>query len=92
MKQSQKLIQLGLEHVFHAVTISEETGSETLTKATFANTVGKLGATAERTVSVGCDLASAARMPCRSFHETLGASPSKAESKLVRVSILNSLS
>ena len=28
VKQWQKLIQLGLEHMFHAVTISEESGSE----------------------------------------------------------------
>jgi FMN phosphatase YigB (HAD superfamily) len=46
-----------LEHIFHAVTVSEETGSETLTTATFSKTLEKLGAVAERTVFVGCDLA-----------------------------------
>lgn len=57
VKQWQKLIQLGLEHIFHAVTISEETGSETLSTATLSKTVEKLGAKAERTAFVGCDLA-----------------------------------
>jgi len=42
-KQWQKLIQLGLEHMFHAVTISEETGSEALNVDTLSDTLEKLG-------------------------------------------------
>ncbi len=57
VKQWQKLIQLGLEHVFHAVTISEESGSESLTRETLSMTLDKLGVRPERTVFVGCDLA-----------------------------------
>jgi FMN phosphatase YigB (HAD superfamily) len=34
---------LGLEHIFHAVTISEETGSEKLTTDTLSMTLDRLG-------------------------------------------------
>ena len=59
VKQWQKLIQLGLGHIFHAVTISEETGSEKLTKDTLSRTLERLGkARPELSLFVGCDLAS----------------------------------
>lgn len=58
MKQWQKLIQLGLEYVFHPVTISEETGSEKLTTDTLSRTLERLGnVKPERSVFVGSDLA-----------------------------------
>ena len=56
VKQWQKLIQLGLEHLFHAVTISEETGSEKLTKDTLYKTLERIGnIKPEVSVFVGCD-------------------------------------
>ena len=59
VKQWQKLIQLGLEHIFHAVTISEETGSEKLTTDTLSRTLEKLGSIKPQlSVFVGSDLAS----------------------------------
>ena len=58
VKQWQKLIQLGLEHIFHAVTVSEETGSEKLTTHTLSRTLERLGnIKPEVSVFVGCDLA-----------------------------------
>jgi putative hydrolase of the HAD superfamily len=57
VKQWQKLIQLGLEHTFHAVTISEETGSEALATATLSRTMGKLGVKHGKTAFIGPDLA-----------------------------------
>jgi putative hydrolase of the HAD superfamily len=58
VKQWQKLIQLGLEHMFQAVTISEETGSEELTEDTVSRTLERLGKVKpELSVFVGCDLA-----------------------------------
>ena len=58
MKQWQKLIQLGLEHMFHSVTISEETGSEKLTTDTLSRTLERLGnVKPEVFMFVGCDLA-----------------------------------
>jgi putative hydrolase of the HAD superfamily len=58
VKQWQKLIQLGLEHIFHTVTISEETGSEKLTTDTLSRTLERLGnVKPEVSVFVGCDLA-----------------------------------
>ena len=56
VKQWQKLIQLGLEHMFHAVTISEETGSESLTTETLTKTIEKLDSKPEGSAFVGCDL------------------------------------
>ena len=56
VKQWQKLIQLGLEHMFHAVTISEETGSETLTLETLSRTLEKLKVKPARAAFVGCSL------------------------------------
>jgi putative hydrolase of the HAD superfamily len=56
VKQWQKLIQLGLEHMFHAVTIAEETGSETLTKETISRTLEKLNVEPAKAAFVGCSL------------------------------------
>ena len=57
-KQWQKLIQLGLTHIFHAVTISEETGSEALATETLLKTLEKLGSVKpEKAIFVACDLA-----------------------------------
>ena len=56
VKQWQKLIQLGLEHIFHAVTVSEETGSEVFTTDTLAKTLEKVCVKPERAVFIGCDL------------------------------------
>jgi putative hydrolase of the HAD superfamily len=56
VKQWQKLIQLGLEHMFHAVTISEETESETLTAETLARTLEKLKVNPSKAAFVGCSL------------------------------------
>ena len=56
VKQWQKLIDLGLEHMFHAVTVSEETGSETLTTSTLSKTLEKVGARSEASIFVGCQL------------------------------------
>jgi len=58
VKQWQKLIQLGLEHMFHAVTISEETGSEALMTETLSKTLERLGGIRpEKAIFIGCDLA-----------------------------------
>jgi len=58
VKQWQKLIQLGLEHMFHVVTISEETGSEALTVDTLSKTLERLGGVKpDRAAFVGSDLA-----------------------------------
>ena len=56
VKQWQKLIQLGLEHIFRAVTISEETGSEALDIETIQSTLKKLASKPEKSIFVGCDL------------------------------------
>jgi len=58
VKQWEKLIQLGLEHLFHAVTISEETRSEKHTKDTLSRVLERLGnARPGLVLFVGCDLA-----------------------------------
>jgi len=58
VKQWQKLIRLGLGHLFHGVTISEETGSEALTVETLSKTLERLGKVKpENAAFVGCDLA-----------------------------------
>jgi FMN phosphatase YigB (HAD superfamily) len=56
VKQWQKLIQLGLEYVFHAVTMSEETESEALTQETLSRSLEKLKVKLTRTAFVGCSL------------------------------------
>jgi hypothetical protein len=58
------LIQLRLEHIFHAVTISEETGSEKLTTDELPMKLGRLGnVKPELSVFVGCDLVGLWRSP-----------------------------
>jgi putative hydrolase of the HAD superfamily len=57
VKQWQKLIQLGLEHLFHAVTVSEETGQEQFTTEVLSRTLDKLAVKREEAVFMGCDLA-----------------------------------
>ena len=58
------MIQLGLEHIFHAVTISEETGSEKLTTDELPMTLGRLGnVKPELSVFVGRDLVGLWRSP-----------------------------
>lgn len=57
VKQWQKLIQLGLDHLFHAVTISEETGSEVLNVDTVLKTLETLRIKPRRAMFVGADLA-----------------------------------
>jgi len=58
VKQWKKLIQLGLTHLFHAVTISEETKSEALATETLLKTLEKLGSVEpEKAIFVACDLA-----------------------------------
>jgi len=57
VKQWQKLIQLGLDYMFHAITISEETGSEALATATLSRTMDKLGVKPGKTAFIGSDLA-----------------------------------
>jgi putative hydrolase of the HAD superfamily len=56
VKQWQKLIQLGLEHIFHAVTVSEETGSDVLTSETLLRAAEKLVVQPQDSAFVGCDL------------------------------------
>jgi putative hydrolase of the HAD superfamily len=58
VKQWQKLIQLGLAHLFHAVTISEETRSEALATETLLKTLEKLGSVEpEKAIFLAHDLA-----------------------------------
>jgi putative hydrolase of the HAD superfamily len=56
VKQWQKLTQLGLEHMFHAVTVSEQTGSELLNSDTLSKTLERLGVKPENSFFVGNDL------------------------------------
>ena len=56
VKQWQKLIQLGLEHMFHAVTISEESGSEAFNIDTLFRTLEKLAVKADNSMFVESDL------------------------------------
>ena len=47
-----------MEHIFHAVTVSEETGSEKLATDTLSRTLERLGnIKPEVSMFVGCDLA-----------------------------------
>jgi putative hydrolase of the HAD superfamily len=58
VKQWQKPIQIGLTHLFHAVTISEETRSEALATETLLKTLEKLGSVEpEKAIFLACDLA-----------------------------------
>jgi len=52
VKQWQKLIQPRLEHTFHAVTRSEETGSEILAAETLSRALMKLNVKPEKAAFV----------------------------------------
>lgn len=53
VKQWQKLIQLGIQHLFHRVLISEEIKQDTVTPEMFALVLKELGAFPEEIVFVG---------------------------------------
>jgi len=53
VKQWQKLIQLGIQHLFHRVLISEEIKEDTVTPEMFKLVLKELGAFPEETVFVG---------------------------------------
>jgi len=53
VKQWQKLIQLGIQHLFHRVLISEEIKEETVTPKMFELVLKELGAFPRETVFVG---------------------------------------
>jgi putative hydrolase of the HAD superfamily len=53
VKQWQKLIQLGIQHLFHRVLISEEIKQDTVTPEMFELVLKELGASPEETVFVG---------------------------------------
>lgn len=52
VKQWQKLIQLGIHHLFHSVVISEDQGTEELSVKQFKKCLDDLGAKPEETVHV----------------------------------------
>jgi putative hydrolase of the HAD superfamily len=56
VKQWQKLIQLGIQHLFHQVLISEEVKKGTVTPEMFKLVLKEIGAFPERTVFVGNQL------------------------------------
>jgi len=56
VKQWQKLVQLGVQHLFHFVIISEERGHETLDETLFKVALGKLAARPEEAIFVGSRL------------------------------------
>jgi len=53
VKQWQKLIQLGIQHLFHRVLISEEIEEDTVTPEMFELVLKELGASPEEAVFVG---------------------------------------
>jgi putative hydrolase of the HAD superfamily len=53
VKQWQKLIQLGIQHLFNRVLISEEIKDDTVTPEMFKLVLKELGASPEETVFVG---------------------------------------
>ena len=56
VKQWQKLIQLGVQHLFHRVLISEEIKKDTVTKEMFKLILEELAASPKETVFVGNQL------------------------------------
>jgi len=56
VKQWQKLVQLGVQHIFHFVMISEELGLKTLDSEMFKAALNKLGTKPEETIFVGSRL------------------------------------
>jgi putative hydrolase of the HAD superfamily len=53
VKQWQKLIQLGLQHLFHDVVVCEELGSKSFEPRVFKEAVSRFGTSPERTLFVG---------------------------------------
>jgi len=56
VKQWQKLVQLGVQHIFHFVVISEELGTENLDLNVFEFALEKMGVRPEETVFIGSRL------------------------------------
>jgi len=56
VKQWQKLVQLGVQHIFHFVIISEEMGLKTLDQSLFKVALKKLDAKPEESIFVGSRL------------------------------------
>lgn len=56
VKQWQKLIQLGIQHLFHSVAVSEEVNSETVTPELFERILKELGASPGEAIFVGNQL------------------------------------
>jgi len=53
VKQWQKLIQLGLQHLFHDVIVCEELGSKSFEPRVFKEAVSRFGASPDKTLFVG---------------------------------------
>ncbi|MBS7638621.1 TIGR02253 family HAD-type hydrolase [Candidatus Bathyarchaeota archaeon] len=56
VKQWQKLIQLGIHHLFHSVVVSEEVNSETVTPELFERILKELGASPGEAIFIGNQL------------------------------------
>jgi len=56
VKQWQKLIQLGIQHLFHSLTVSEEIGEEKVTPKLFKKILNQLNASPKETLFVGNQL------------------------------------
>jgi len=56
VKQWQKLVQLGVQHIFHFVIISEELGIQTLDPSLFKFALERLAVQPEETIFVGSQL------------------------------------
>ncbi len=54
VKQWEKLIRLGLQHLFHHVVIAKEVGCETLERRVFEEALKTLNSTPEESLFVGC--------------------------------------
>jgi len=79
VKQWQKLVTLGLHHCFHAVVISEDVGSETLSKAVIQEVVKRLAVASRETIFVGAH--PKAEISVASEAETMTVRLLKGESK-----------
>ncbi len=53
VKQWQKLVQLGLEHIFHFVVISEELSMDQIEPRIFKETLNRLGIKSQETIFIG---------------------------------------
>ncbi|MFQ6095233.1 MAG: HAD family hydrolase [Candidatus Bathyarchaeia archaeon] len=56
VKQWQKLVQLGVQHIFHLVIVSEELGLKTLDSSLFKAALEKLNGQPEETIFIGSQL------------------------------------